>query len=380
MEQPAGFNDGTKRVCKLNRALYGLKQAGRLWNLKLDAALSRFGLKKCKSDPCIYLNKDTDLFVAIYVDDFLIFYRDEHKLNELKSYLNQTFMMKDVGPVESCLGMRVKQCTDGFELDQEAYIQDMLARFGMENSKPVNTPSDTHEKLSISMVTETSTLVGKIPYQEAVGSLLFLAQCTRPDITFAVNDVSRFNSNHGEAHWRAVKRIFRYLKGTANYKLKFSRCEKPFYCYVDSDWASDIDKRRSCTGQIIVMSNGAVSWQSKRQATVALSSTEAEYMAMSAAICEVIWLQQLSWELDPNSKINTKLLCDNESAQKLALSDAYRPRTKHIDIRYHHMREKIESGVIHIKHISTTENVADALTKAVTKEKNLYCARGMGLV
>lgn len=379
MEQPPGFNDGTGRVCKLNRALYGLKQAGRLWNLKLDAALNIFGLKKCKSDPCIYMNKERNLIVAIYVDDFLIFYDDENKLNELKSYLNQKFMMKDVGPIESCLGMRIKQSNFGIELDQEAYINDILSRFGMENSKPVNTPSDTHEKLTISMVTSETSLVGKVPYQEAVGSLLFLAQCTRPDIAFAVNDVSRFNANHGEAHWRAVKRIFRYLKGTANYKLTFSRSKKAFHCYSDADWASDIDKRRSCTGQVIIMSNGAISWQSKRQATVALSSTEAEYMAMSSAICEIIWMQQLASELDKNFKVGTTLLCDNESAQKLSLSDAYRPRTKHIDIRYHHMRQKIEDGVINIEHVATTDNVADALTKAVSKDKVLYCAKGMGL-
>lgn len=379
MEQPEGFNDGTKRVCKLNRALYGLKQAGRLWNLKLDSALSKFGLQKCKSDPCIYFNNERDVFVAVYVDDLLIFFKNNTKLNDLKSYLNKTFMMKDVGPIESCLGMRVKQENFGIELDQEAYINDMLVRFGMENSKPVGTPSDTHEKLSTTMVTVETSLVGKVPYQEAVGSLLYLAQCTRPDIAFAVNDVSRFNANHGQTHWKAVKRIFRYLKGTANYKLKFSRSKDLFHCYTDADWASDVDKRRSCSGHVILMSNAAISWQSKRQATVALSSTEAEYMAMSAAICEVIWTQQLSSELDATPERGTRVLCDNESAEKLALSDAYRPRTKHIDIRYHHMRQKIQDGVIQIDHVSSAKNVADALTKAVTKDKNIFCTRGMGL-
>lgn len=120
------------------------------------------------------------------------------------------------------------------------------------------------------MVDDKTSLVGKVPYQEAVGSLLFIAQCTRPDISFAVNDVSRFNNNHGEIHWRAVKRIMRYLKGTANYKLRFSRSKESLHCYTDADWASDMDKRRSCSGQVVMMSNAAISWQSKRQATVAL--------------------------------------------------------------------------------------------------------------
>lgn len=379
MSQPEGYKDGTTRVCKLNRALYGLKQAGRLWNLKLDSALNKFGLKKCKSDPCIYFTCERDIFVAIYVDDFLIFFKDNDKLNEVKYYLNKTFMMKDVGPVESCLGMRIKQGDFGFELDQEAYINDMLTRFGMENSKPVGTPSDTHEKLSITMVTDETSLVGKVPYQEAVGSLLFLAQCTRPDIAFSVNDVSRFNGNHGEIHWRAVKRIMRYLRGTANYKLQFSRSKETLYCHSDADWASDVDKRRSCTGHVVIMSNAAISWQSKRQATVALSSTEAEYMAMSSAICEVIWMQQLSSELDKRPESGTVIWCDNESAQKLALSDAYRPRTKHIDIRYHHMRQKIEDGVIDVQHVPSKENLADVLTKAIGKPAHDFCSFGMGL-
>lgn len=380
MQQPEGFHDGTQRVCKLNRAIYGLKQAGRLWNLKLDKALSNFGLKKCKMDPCIYYESNSKLLVAIYVDDFLIFYKEHNALVELQNFLNQKFRMKDVGKVACCLGMRVTQKNDQIWLDQERYINDILERFGMQDCKPVGTPSDTHQKLSVNMVTSENSLVGQLPFQEAVGSLLYLAQGSRPDISFAVNDVSRFNTKHTDIHWKAVKRIFRYLRGTINYKLKYSReGSTAMHCYSDSDWASDIDKRRSCAGQTIIMSNAAISWSSKRQCTVALSSTEAEYMALSSAVCDVIWTQQLAAEIDIKFQCKTKIYCDNESAIKLSLSDAFRPRTKHIDIRYHHLREKVECGVIDILHVPTEENVADMLTKPVTKQKQQSCSFGIGL-
>lgn len=208
-----------------------------------------------------------------------------------------------------------------------------------------------------------------------------MAQSTRPDISFAVNDVSRFNNNHSAVHWAAVKRIFRYLKGTVDMKLKCTnqKSEK-MYCYTDSDWGSDVDTRRSCAGHVITMAGGAVSWSSKRQATVALSSTEAEYMATSSAVCDLIWLKQLANELDQSMEKCVTVFCDNESAIKLAKLDAFRPRTKHIDIRFHHLREKIESGVIDIKYISTDDNTADMLTKPVTRQKHEACARQMGLL
>lgn len=380
MEQPEGYNDGSQRVCKLNKAIYGLKQAGRLWNEKLEKALFSFGLKKSKTDPCIYFKEDMRLLIAIYVDDFLIFYVEKDDLSKIHSFLNENFRMKDVGPISHCLGMRIVMKDGHVSMDQERYTRDILKRFEMLDCKPVGTPSDTHSKLSVKDVTPENSLVGQIPYQEAVGSLLYLAQGTRPDIAFAVNNVSRFNNSHTQIHWTAVKRIFRYIKGTINFKLCFSRDGSGnMDCYSDSDWASDPDKRRSCTGHLIRMSNGAITWASKRQSTVALSSTEAEYMAISSALCDVIWVKQMGDELDSDFQRNIPLYCDNQSTLKLATSDAFRPRTKHIDIRYHHIREKVHSGLLNLKFVGTEENIADALTKAVTKEKHEYCAKGMGL-
>lgn len=253
----------------------------------------------------------------------------------------------------------------------------------MEDAKPVSTPSDINQKLSINTTSnkeEDGDITGSVPYQELVGCLLYLVQGTRPDIAFAVNDVSRFNLNHRTVHWKAVKRILRYLKGTIDFKLHYTKNgNTDLVGYTDSDWASDIDKRRSCSGHFFKLSNGAVSWYSKRQQTVALSSTEAEYMAMASCVQESIWLKQFGCELDKSFEESVQLLCDNQSAISLSKSDGYRQRTKHIDIRHHYLREKVEDGTVVIKYIATNEMAADNLTKAVTKDKQNFCSKEMGL-
>ncbi|XP_067208508.1 uncharacterized protein [Linepithema humile] len=255
----------------------------------------------------------------------------------------------------------------------------------MINCKPAATPSDPNQKLSTEMSPKTEDkkqeLEG-VPYQEAVGSLLYLAQGTRPDIAFAVNNVSRFNSNFGKSHWTAVKRIFRYLKGTREIKVRYSKSDNDdLVGFSDADWASDVDKRRSCTGYIFLMCKGAISWMSKRQQIVVLSSTEAEYMALSATIQEALWLKSFSEGLELNSKTNAiKIKCDNQSALGLAKTDGFRARSKHIDVRHHYIREKVANGIIDLTYISTKEMVADNLTKAVNGPKHASCALKAGLV
>lgn len=382
LEQPDGFSDGSNRVCRLNRAIYGLKQAGRQWNSKLSGKLKDFGLKKCTMDPCVFYTSNLNLIVAIYVDDFLIFYKNEEELGKLRGQLCEAFKMKDMGPAKGCIGIRIKQSTNKIELDQAVYTESVLKRFGMDTCKPAHTPSDTSSKLCIGMEAEEASeeQLRKIPYQEAVGSLLYLAQATRPDIAFAVNDVSRFNTTYTMAHWKAVKRIMRYLRGTVNYKLSFdTKNPEQLIGYTDADWASDIDKRRSCTGYVFKLSGGSISWKSTRQSTVALSSTEAEYMALSATIQEGIWLLQLCDELGQKLSMPINLKCDNQSAIKLAESDGYRQRSKHIDIRFHYIREKIENNMFKVEYLNTEKMVADSLTKAVCEKKTTFCAKEMGL-
>lgn len=207
-----------------------------------------------------------------------------------------------------------------------------------------------------------------------------MTQGTRPDIAFAVNQASRFNLKHSEIHWQAVKRIFRYLKGTIDHKLTYQREEQPkLHAFCDSDWASDVDSRRSCTGYVVRLGDTAIAWNSKKQSIVALSSTEAEYIALATALQEIIWLKNLFDELTFVHGEPVKVYVDNQSAIQLANTPGYRQRTKHIDIRYHRIREEINAGVIELAHVSTNVMVADALTKSVSAEKTKFCAAKVGL-
>lgn len=368
IKQPEGYEDGTDRVCRLNRSIYGLKQAGRCWNNKLDKTLKDFGLKASKMDPCIYHTCDLKLIIAIYVDDFLIFYKDVNDLEKLKKDLCSSFKMKDMGEAKGCIGIRISQSSRGIALDQNTYIKDVLKRFGMDDCKPIGNPCATDKGLPNDE--EKSGELSNIPYRQLVGCLLFIAQATRPDIAFAVNYASRFNNNFNLGHWKRLKRILRYLRGTKEYCLRYHN-DGPLNdlsAYVDADHAACKDTRRSVTGYVFILANGAISWRSSQQRTVALSSTEAEYMALSSAATEAIWISQLLTELGLKyGKIPIK--CDNTSAISLAKSSGYRPRTKHIDIRHHYVRQLIEENKIAVEYVSTDENIADELTKAVSKGK-----------
>lgn len=379
VQQPEGFDDNSGRVCKLNKSMYGLKQSSRQWNIKLDGVLKSFGLTKSTVDPCVYFNQCSSLIIAIYVDDVLIFWRDKDVRDDLKNALSNAFRMKDIGVARNCVGLNITFTKEGIAIDQSTYTKAVLHRFGMDDCKPQSTPSDTNQKLTTEMATEDIGL-DEVPYQEAVGSLLYLVQGSRPDIAFAVSDVSRFNSKYGNPHWTAVKRIMRYLKYTINHSILYRySVSDDLNGFCDSDWASDIDKRRSCTAYVFLLAEGAISWGCKRQPTIALSTTEAEYMALSAGTQEAIWLRQFFQQFDSNIP-SIAIQCDNQSAMALATEERFRARTKHIDVRHHYIREKILDQTINITYVPSHINIADSLTKAVPKAKHQLCARGMGLM
>lgn len=258
----------------------------------------------------------------------------------------------------------------------------------MDDCKPVTTSFDPSIRLSKEMEPRTSEEIcemKRIPYREAVGSLLYASQGTRPDISFAVGCVSRYMENPGREHWTAVKRIFRYLKGTLNVGLQFNRDISGKFegChgYCDADWANDSDTRRSVTGSIFLFQGGPINWQSKKQSSVALSTIEAEYMAMSAACQEALWLRAFAKDVEPSMVASpTVILNDNKGAVDLSRNGRYKPRTKHIDTRHHFVREKMDGGDIKIEHIFSEEMTADVLTKGLSAPKFKECIKHMGLV
>lgn len=381
MEQPDGYDDGTEKVCKLNRAIYGLKQAGRVWNRKLSESLLEFGLQKSQLDPCVFFCIKRKIILLVYVDDMLIFYEKSDDLNEVRDYIKSKLNIKDIGHATECIGIRINQSSTKIEIDQQKYVVELLAKYNMLNCKSVKSPSDPNVKLTKQTINDSSDVTGEVPYQELVGSLLYLSQGTRPDIAFAVNDVSRFNAQHSIEHWEAVIRIMRYLRGTQDKRLCYtSDCESnELHAYSDADWASDLDKRRSCTGFVVNMTGAAINWKSHRQDIVALSSTEAEYIALSSCVKDVLWIQQILNEIKENFIECTVIYGDNTSALKIANCEAFRERTKHIDIRHHHIRQQVLDGKIKLAHVSTELMAADMLTKGVNGAKTNTCAKLMGL-
>ena len=252
----------------------------------------------------------------------------------------------------------------------------------MTDSKAVRSPGDPSNKVSKEM--EPTTLVEKeqmekVPYREAVGCLMFLMKGTRPDISYEVTRMAQFNENPGQSHWMAVKRIMRYLKGSMHLSLVFGppatnsgsvddlqNENLSLLAFCDSDWAGNIDNRRSTSGGIFLINNGPVVWTTREQKTVAHSSTEAEYMALSDATKEIKWLRQLLQDLGWQQNSATLLKSDNQGAIHLSKNPEYHKRTKHIDIRYHYIREEQKSGSIKIEYVATDKQPADMLTKSLS--------------
>lgn len=303
---------------------------------------------------------------------------------KLKCFLNSRFKMKDLGEAKFCLGLRITRDREKGKIfiDQQNYIEEILKRFNMANSNAVSTPADASLKLDKTMspsTPEEAEAMKAVPFKEAVGSLLYAAQATRPDIAYAVNMVSQFCSDPGQRHWEAVKRILRYLRGTTEARLEYSaNGTSQLTGYTDADWGGDVDTRKSTTGYIFMKMGGAVSWSVKRQATVALSSCEAEFMALSATVQEALWWQQLLEQIDGKQVV--PVLCDNQSAICIAGNNGFKPRTKHVSIRYHFVKDSIENGDIKLGYISTREQPADGFTKPLARLKHVEFRKMIGIV
>jgi hypothetical protein len=251
-------------------------------------------------------------------------------------------------------------------VNQAKLIATILDRFNMDSANPKATPADPSSRLTMSMspTTESGTFVmRKVPYREAVGCLMYLTIVSRPDIAFAVGQVSRYCENPGPAHWEAVKRILAYISGTRKHGLLFSGSSQPLNGFSDADYGGDLDHRRSTTGYIFTHNGGPVAWCSRRQTCTTLSTTEAEYVAASETSREAIWLRHLLQDIDLANPNPVKIHCDNQSAIQLVRNPVLHARTKHINIRYHFIRDQLESNKIDIIYIETKMQIADILTK-----------------
>jgi len=364
-------------VCKLMRSIYGLKQASRSWNIRFDEAIKSFGFSQNMDEPCVYkkVSGRTVTFLVLYVDDILLIGNDVGAMSSIKIWLSSHFAMKDLGEASYILGIKLfrdrKKRLLG--LSQVNYIDKILARFSMQDSKKGFSPFRHGIHLSNQMCPKTQEEREKMrncPYASAVGSLMYAMLCTRPDICYAVSIVSRYQSNPGSEHWTAVKHILKYLNRTKHYFLVFGGEDLTVQGYTDSDFQSDIDDRKSISGFVFTLGKGAISWRSCKQDTTADSTTEAEYIAASEAAKEAVWIRKFIQELEvvPSIESPITIYCDNNGAIANAVEPRAHQRTKHIARKYHLIRDIIQRGDVAITKIASANNVADPLTKALSQK------------
>ena len=309
------------------------------------------------------------------------------EINRLKSQLSSEFEMKDLGEAKKILGMEIARdrVKGTIHLTQKQHLTKVLQRFGIDSkTKPVSTPLASHFKLSslLSPCTdEEREYMAHIPYASLVGSLMYAMVCTRPNISQAVSMVSRYMHDPAKSHWQATKWILRYILGTVDLGLKFEKddsVERHLVGYVDSDYASDLDKHRSTTSHVFTFAKAPVSWRLTLQTTIALSTTEAEYMAMTEAIKEAIWLHGLIEDLGILQE-HISVFCDSQSAIHLAKNQVHHSRTKHIDVRFHFICDIVDEGDILLQKIGTANNPIDMMTKPVPLHKFKHCLDLLGV-
>jgi hypothetical protein len=383
MEQPEGYREMEDLVCLLGKSIYGLKQSARYWNRRLDARLKALGYTPTFVDPCIYVNLDTGVIIAIWVDDILIIGTNIAAINQLKTGLMDEFKMKDMGELQYFLGMQVHRdrAKRTIMIHQEGYNNMILERFGMQQSAPASIPIPQGVKLAKIEDDEESSVDIK-RYQSKVGSLMYAMLCTRPDLAFAISQVSQFSSHPSEIHDSAVNRVFKYLRGTTNLAILFDGSDGlVLEGYTDANWGGGTD-RKSVGGYVFTLGGGTISWTSKKQPTVALSSTESEYMAITQAAKESIWIQRIIGELGFTGSVKDGniIYVDNQGAIALAKNPEHHARTKHIDIQYHFIRECVENGNIALQYCPTNEMTADGMTKALPRDRHRYLVGKMGMV
>ncbi|KAJ9535962.1 hypothetical protein OSB04_un000872 [Centaurea solstitialis] len=352
MAQPEGFVHAKypDKVCKLKRSIYGLKQASRSWNLCFHEKVKEFGFSRSEDESCVYVKASGSnvVFLVLYVDDILLIGNNVPMLQDEKIWLGKCFAMKDLGNAAYILGIRIYRDRTKrlIGLSQSTYLDKILKKFNMSESK-----KGTSEELD---------RMSRIPYASAIGSIMYAMTCTRPDVSFALSMVSRYQGNPGESHWTAVKNILKYLRRTKDVFLVYGgKDELRVIGYTDASFQTDRDDSRSQSGWVFLLNGGAVTWKSSKQDTVADSTCESEYIAASEAAKEAAWLKNFIVALTKEPKDHGK--------------------SKHIERKYHFVRHKVEEKQIVVSRVPTEENPADPFTKALTRPKHEYHTEAIGV-
>nr|ADE10054.1 rve superfamily protein [Tremella fuciformis] len=382
IEPPEGSDIAADHVLHLRKSLYGLRQSPHLFNKRLDEFLRELGFKPTLADPCIYSLRQGHkrCMISVHVDDMLIAGNDRSTIDEIKRRIDKELECKDQGPVSYFLGINIYRDRPNKKmyLSQEHYIEAVLQRFG-ETGKACKTILPD-AKLVEATPKEVEEARDK-PFPALAGSILYIATITRPDIAYAASLLCRFISKWSLAHWRAAKHLLRYLRGTSDLALTFDAHggRRALLGWADADWGGCLDTRRSTTGYIFNTYGGIVSWKSRRQPTVALSTTQAELLASTEAGKEAIWLRQLLNDLDLGIDGAVPIYNDNNGAIQLAKHQHGFKLNKAFDMRAQWIREHQAGGLLELKYTPTDSNRADILTKTLSAEKTRQLRQLLGL-
>ncbi|XP_019241462.1 PREDICTED: uncharacterized protein LOC109221428 [Nicotiana attenuata] len=370
MQTPPGLEVSSSHlVCKLNKSLYGLKQASRQWYDKLTEVLYSRGYVHSMHDYSLFYRKQNSsvVFVAVYVDDVLLTGTDSKEIDQLKVFLHDKFKIKDLGQLHYFLGLEILYKSDGIVVSQRKFVLDLLKDYECLHCPPLTSPLDPTIKLKAKQGTPLSDPTF---YRKLIGKLNFLTN-TRLDIAYGVQHLSQFMQDPREPHLKAAYRMLRYLKGDPTLGLYFrNEGDLSLTAYCDSDWAACPDSRRSVSGYIVFLGGSPISWKSKKQETISLSSAEAEYRALRKVVGELVWLSRLLEELTVSPHLPIPVHCDSLSALHIARNPVFYERTKHIEVDCHFVRTKLQEGLISLHHIGTGQQLADVLTKALTGIKH----------
>lgn len=381
MKLPAGFNKEDK-IVKLNKSLYGLKQASRAWNERFHLYVVQLGFTRTNADYCLYVRvrNGCHMYLLLYVDDLILACGDLNQLQIIKNQFKKEFEMKDMSELKYYLGIKIERDHKSgvLKLSQKHYLQNVLRRFGMLECNGTATPMEVGLQMCVSDCKADANECNE-PYRQLIGCLMYAMLGSRPDLCASISYFSRYQCNPTAEQYSYLKRVLRYVKSTIDLKLIYKRNDDTDIVrgYADADWASDTSDRKSITGYVFMVYGSTVSWLSRKQPTVSLSSTESEYIALSTAACEAIWISALLNELNINSK-STVIYEDNQACIKIAEEPREHKRMKHIDIKYNFIREVIRNGKIKIVYIPTADQLADMMTKALPRVKFEYLKSKIG--
>lgn len=378
MEQPPGFENGKNEVCKLSKSIYGLPQSGRQWNERMNEIMKAVGMERMKEDPCVYVYHQGRkvIILGVYVDDFIVVGTDTQIIDDVINKIRKSLTLTE-SENKNFLSLEILETENGLELSQTSYVTKIIEKYGLLECNSAKTPLDPQQDLDnfIDSPKADSTL-----FQEMLGSLMYLSVGTRPDISYSVSKLSQYCKDPRQIHLAAMRRIYKYIKGTSGHRLNYDNISEELSISTDASWNSSIDAK-SFGGYVVKIGNNLISWKSKKQDLVAMSTCEAELIALYDGLHELKWVHGLLTGININigDKLPIELRTDSRAAMEWVAKERVTNRTKHINRKYYGIKDDVKAGFIKLTHVMSEDMEADALTKSLTGQKLTKNMQSIGL-